>query len=412
MSLGGGGSSGGGGGAIVSQISPQAYQTASAYQGMGLNQAASTYASGINTAINSIRQQYNTGQMFQQPYSQSGQQALYQLNYMLGLDSVKPGDAPKAPTVEELAKDITNNDVSNYIRQNSGYTTQRDARGSSFITPTYTGYGTNQGDQGYDSLMAQAAAQAADARAKGFSGDERTIGAWGNGLETRGAGFGGIGPADAAAAFSISGPAGVREAAKLGLANEMLRKQMPGYEQQVAEYNQQKALYDQYAAKGTLTGDQLQNIVQSQPGYAAEQAQGIDAIQRSAASKGMLNSGRMLTSLMDYGQNTMSKYYGSMLSNLAGLAGMGQQSANTRTGLSANLGNTMAGLQQASADSTANSQIAYGNAMAQSAIGQGTSYKMMGGSSGGGGSGLGGVGSILGGLGSIAAGGGFSGLFK
>lgn len=83
--------------------------------------------------------------------------------------------------------------------------------------------------------------------------------------------------------------------------------------------------------QGTLDGssavqDQAQAFGEWQrdPGYQWRMDQGIEARDRSAASKGMLLSGAQRKALDTYGQNAASEEYGNYFNRLAGLAGAGQ----------------------------------------------------------------------------------------
>lgn len=67
------------------------------------------------------------------------------------------------------------------------------------------------------------------------------------------------------------------------------------------------------------------------PGYQFRMDQGIKALDRSAASKGMLMSGAQAKGINDYGQNQASQEYGNYFNRLASLAGAGQ-SAVAQTG--------------------------------------------------------------------------------
>lgn len=416
-SLGGGTSGGGsGGGAIVQTISPEAYGQANFASQVGIKQAQQQYTTGVNDAIKSLQQQYNVAQGFQQPYSASGQQALYQMNYLLGLGAVNPGSAPIKPTLESEAKNVTNSQVQSYINANSGFGRQNNQYGKTYINPTYTGYGTQQGDVGYDALMAEAQRQYNESQKDGFKilSSPTTVGAWGNGQIVGNPTYGGAGPIDAANAFQLSGPGSVYDEARLGVANDALKTSLPAYNTAMGQYTTQNDLYNKYNAMGLATPDQLQGIVAGQPGYQAELGQGLAALNNAGSAGNQLGSGRTLAALSQYGQNTMSKYYGGMLNNLANLAGMGQQSAGVQSSLSSNLGNQIGGLQSGLGTNLGNAAIASGNAAAQAAIGQGTQYQVMGGNSGG--SNNSGLGSLLGGaaslLGSSATGGsGLMGLF-
>ena len=89
-----------------------------------------------------------------------------------------------------------------------------------------------------------------------------------------------------------------------------------------------------------LTGDKP---FTESPGYAYRVDEGRKAIERSAAARGMLNSGATLRQLQEYGQNEATAEYDRGFNRLAALAGYGAQAvpqANRAAGnLAINVGN-------------------------------------------------------------------------
>lgn len=65
--------------------------------------------------------------------------------------------------------------------------------------------------------------------------------------------------------------------------------------------------------------------IQQTPGYQFALGQGNEAINRSAAAKGMLNSGGVLAELQKYGQGMASQEYGGQVNRLAELMRNAQQ---------------------------------------------------------------------------------------
>lgn len=63
------------------------------------------------------------------------------------------------------------------------------------------------------------------------------------------------------------------------------------------------------------------------PDYQFAQQQGTLALERSAAAKGLLNSGGTLKDLTSFGQGLASQQYGNYFNRLASLAGLGQTAA-------------------------------------------------------------------------------------
>lgn len=64
---------------------------------------------------------------------------------------------------------------------------------------------------------------------------------------------------------------------------------------------------------------------QATPGYQFRLGEGVRAIDRGAAARGMLDSGSRLRALMSYGQNVAADEYQNYLNRLFNLAGFGQQ---------------------------------------------------------------------------------------
>jgi hypothetical protein len=179
---------------------------------------------------------------------------------------------------------------------------------------------------------------------------------------------------------------------------------MDMYNQQMDVYNYAKDLSDDYAP---MTAQQVQEKLMNQPGVGFQYNQGLDAIQRAASSKGMLGSGRLLQSLVDYGQGMAAQQYGDTLSRLAGMVQLGANAAGQQSQGFQQLGGSVAGLKQNLGDTLANSYLAQGNALSQAMLAANQQYKVVGQQDSGGG-GMGGIGSLLGGLGSLAS----SGLFS
>lgn len=99
------------------------------------------------------------------------------------------------------------------------------------------------------------------------------------------------------------------------------------------------------------------------PGYQFRLQQGEQALNRSAAARGRLDSGATMQDLMNYGQGMASQEFGAHYNRLAGLAGAGQTSTNQLAGFGAQAaaaqGNAMAGMGQA----RASGYINQGNAL-------------------------------------------------
>ena len=96
-----------------------------------------------------------------------------------------------------------------------------------------------------------------------------------------------------------------------------------------------------------------QSQLENSPGYQWWFNQGNQAINRSAAAGGMLNSGNVLSELAKYGQGMASQEYGNRVNQLAGLTRTGQASASGMAqqgnNYAQNYGNTITGIGNARA---------------------------------------------------------------
>ncbi len=94
-----------------------------------------------------------------------------------------------------------------------------------------------------------------------------------------------------------------------------------------------------------------QNAFKVSPGYEWQLGQGIQALDRSAAGKGLFGSGNNAIALTQYGQGLANQEYQNWLNSLSGLTNTGLTSAAGQTarqgqiaGLSTGLGNALAGI--------------------------------------------------------------------
>lgn len=113
------------------------------------------------------------------------------------------------------------------------------------------------------------------------------------------------------------------------------------------------------AKKYSQQGGGVTNSFTTTPGYQFRMDQGIQALDRSAAARGRLNSGGQQQALMRFGQGVASEEYGNQFNRLASLAGFGQAATQNTASLGAQM-----------AASTGANQIAAGQARAQGHLGQ------------------------------------------
>ncbi len=175
---------------------------------------------------------------------------------------------------------------------------------------------------------------------------------------------------DAAAIQAQSGQAAIDEARRqfdIGQTNQ--KPWMTGGKEALG------AQLDLMGLPGGTTGSSTNALAELQktPGYQFTVDQGNQAINRSAAAKGMLNSGNVLADLTKYGQDMGSTQYGNRLNQLGSLSGTGQAAASGMANQGANYanqyGNNITGIGNANAAGT----IASGNAWQNGILGAGQS---------------------------------------
>ena len=113
----------------------------------------------------------------------------------------------------------------------------------------------------------------------------------------------------------------------------------------------------QYAAEDYITPDigaEMSNYLRATPGYQFRMDEGVNALNRAAAAKGMLYSGAQQKALTQYGQGMADQTYNALLDRIANLYTGGQNAA---------LG--LGGIGAQTAQGVAQSQLASGQAQAQ-----------------------------------------------
>lgn len=113
----------------------------------------------------------------------------------------------------------------------------------------------------------------------------------------------------------------------------------------------------QYAPEDYITpdiGEYMSNYLRSTPGYQFRMDEGVNALNRSAAAKGMLYSGAQQKALTTYGQGLADQTYNALLDRIANLSTGGQNAAAQLGGIGAN-----------AASGVAQTQLASGQAQAQ-----------------------------------------------
>lgn len=352
-------SSGTSGGTVVSQVSPSASLQAGQDEVNAANEASQDAAQSIGAAINSINAQYQTATAALQPAQQVGVQALDKLNQYLQLNPYNPGSAPVAPTAPTLASEeagITQQDIYQYIAQNSS-SENANSSGQTFGNMIYTGVGQNvlptdssSGDTGYGQVSGP----------EGWLDSEANTTPLGSIIT------------QTLAQKQLDNPNSI--------SNLVYGVDQQAYQTQMNQYTPAENYYQQYSAEGPLSSTQIANNIENLPGYQAQLQQGTQEINADAAAKGYLGSGQMLKELDQFGQNTFSQFYGNTLSQLAGLAGAGQSAATSLASEATNQGNSLANLFTTLGNDQGNAALAAGSAEAQALTAANTSYGIVPGS--------------------------------
>jgi len=119
-------------------------------------------------------------------------------------------------------------------------------------------------------------------------------------------------------------------------------------------------------ALGGFSRDAMMNALQANPAYQFNLQQGMDAINKASAARGMYYAPSTLQGLGSYAQGMASQEYGNIWNRLFNMAGMGQNAA-TQTGQFGATAATQAG----------NLGIQGANAQAAGIMGQGQAYQGM-----------------------------------
>jgi hypothetical protein len=105
------------------------------------------------------------------------------------------------------------------------------------------------------------------------------------------------------------------------------------------------------------------------PGYAFRMQEGINAIDRSAAARGRLNSGALVKRATAFGQGLGAEEYDKYLARISGLAGVGQSAVGSGNALASNYAANAGNQMQTSANALSNYAIGSANARASGYVG-------------------------------------------
>lgn len=99
------------------------------------------------------------------------------------------------------------------------------------------------------------------------------------------------------------------------------------------------------------------------PGYQFRQQEGLKAIDRSNAARGLLNSGAADKARMRYGEGLAGAEFGDWWNRLAGVAGVGQAATNTTAAAGQNAANNISNAYQQAGNARASSYANTGSAV-------------------------------------------------
>jgi hypothetical protein len=122
-----------------------------------------------------------------------------------------------------------------------------------------------------------------------------------------------------------------------------------------------------------MSSADLSSYLTGLPGYQFQLQQGVQAIDRSEAAKGLLNSGATGKALEQYGQGLGSSYLQAYVNQLQGLSGLGENAAAQTGNFATQTGQGVASAQIYGGNAAAQGDIGIGNAIS-SMIGQGAGF--------------------------------------
>lgn len=121
---------------------------------------------------------------------------------------------------------------------------------------------------------------------------------------------------------------------------------------------------DATGANGAAGNARATSNFQANPGYQFQMDQGLQAIDRGAASKGLLRSGNLLTAEQQYGTGLANQSYQQYVSNLQPYLGQQTSAAGGIAGVNTGLGNSLNTSYGNQGNLAYNTQAGIGNAQA------------------------------------------------
>lgn len=181
-------------------------------------------------------------------------------------------------------------------------------------------------------------------------------------------------PAVALAGAAVVG-AGVSAVAGSKAAKAQRKAAEAGILEQQRQYNQTRADFAPWRETGAsalamlgnaygLNGQPRDNSAFfTSPGYEFRRDEGLRAIDRSNAARGLLNSGAADKARMRYAEGLGASEYDSWWNRLAGIAGVGQSATGQTAAMGANAANNISNAHQAAGNARASSYANIGSSV-------------------------------------------------
>jgi len=417
MSMGGGSDSSSEQYSIIQYTNPASAIAAGNLVAGASQEAANQSRVATNNAIGQMVSYYSQATQNFTPYASSGYQALVKMNQLMGMAPPQPGQAPIAPTAPTKST-VDDRQVYDYITANTQL-----SQGTSSV---YTGVGAHMtpwdykvggpagqlaGVAGHPNValvdgVLKPTNWAGETGKDSFGNDlpdfqsEADWAAWQPG-QAKGSGY------TKEQLDQIRNYLYDTKYKDIDKSNqELYDTKYAAYQKDLANYNNLTSTYDTMKGQGqgtngAYTAQQVQDYISNTPGYQNRLNSGLDAVSRAKSAAGLLGSGSLLKDLQSYGDRLAADTYQNELTNLANLAGQGQQAAQGIAQTQTNLGNNSGQLTYQAGQDTANSILAGAQAQANAVIQANQKFdRVLTGSSrsssGGGLGGLGGIGQLAG----------------
>ena len=140
------------------------------------------------------------------------------------------------------------------------------------------------------------------------------------------------------------------------------------------------SLYGVQRAGGTYTpgtnadGTPTYGGFETSPGYQFRFDQGMRAVERGAAARGLLRSGAAVKATQRFGEGLASSEYENFANRLASLAGVGQASTNATQAAGANAANNISDAYMKAGNARASAYLNTGNAISGAATDLASTY--------------------------------------